>query len=81
MCFSPYRAVTFFDSRNNSKPMHHHIKPRSQLTRDEVRADAIAAADRGDDLAEANQFEPGTPNHTHFRSEYLKREYALSTTA
>lgn len=59
----------------------HHIKPLTALTSEEVGALAHAAADRGDELADANVFEPGTPSYTHFRSEYLKREYALGATA
>lgn len=59
----------------------HQIKPLLQLSADEIRALAHAAAERGDDMREANVFEPGTPNHMHFRSEYLKREFALSATA
>lgn len=56
----------------------HHVKPLYQLTRDEINALAHAAAERGDDLDKANVFEPGTPSHTQFRSEYLKRDFALT---
>lgn len=56
----------------------HQIKPLAQLSADEIRALAHAAAERGDDMNEANVFEPGTPSHIHFRSEYLKRDYALA---
>ena len=56
----------------------HHVKPLYQLTRDEINALAHAAAERGDELDDANVFEPGTTSHTQFRSEYLKRDFSLS---
>ena len=67
--------------KKQEQHMHHHIKPLAALSSEEIRALAIAAADRGDDLGEANVFEPGTPSHTRFRVEYLKRDYALAATA
>lgn len=50
-----------------------HIKPLHQATRAETRDMARAAAERGEPLAEANPFEPGTPQSLQFSTDYQAR--------
>lgn len=56
----------------------HAIKPLHALTRAEVRALAVAAADRGEPVATANPFEPGTHSFDWFQAEYRHRHDELS---
>ena len=53
--------------------MDHHIKPLTQVTRRDVRAMAHGAADRGENLADANVFAPGSENFKKFELDFLER--------
>ena len=55
-----------------------HIKPLHQATRGEIRDMARAAAERGEPLAEANPFEPGTPQCLDFSTDYHERHSELT---
>lgn len=53
------------------------IKPITALTREERRALAQAAADRGDQIQQACPFPGGTQEHSDFLDDYLHRRRAL----
>jgi len=56
--------------------LHHTIKPLSRLTPAEIRALAQAAADRCEDLDEANPFE-AQPQRDQFAAAFLERQADL----
>lgn len=55
-----------------------HIKPIDTLTRAELRELAHAAADRGETVAKANPFEPGSTQHQDFTNDFLEREFEIA---
>lgn len=59
--------------------MDHTIKPITSLTREERRALAQAAADRGERLHEACPFHVGTHEHLQFQDDYFHRRRTLLT--
>lgn len=53
------------------------IKPLHTLDRAEIRELAHAAAERGDSIAEANPYPPGSINATRFDHDYQERAKEL----
>ena len=60
--------------------IEHAIKPLARVSRDELRLLAQAAANRGEPLAQANVFAPGSANHRLFEHDYRERARALGIT-
>jgi hypothetical protein len=50
-----------------------HVKPLSSLSHEEVADLAAHAAERGEELALANPYTPGSWRHTVFRDVFLAR--------
>ena len=55
------------------------IKPLHTLTREERRALAQAAADRGDQIQQACPFAAGSPEYDDFEDDFLRRRHTLLT--
>jgi hypothetical protein len=55
----------------------HNVIALFKLTREDRRALAQAAAERGDPVHEACPHPPGTPEHDQFYSDYIDHRFTL----
>lgn len=56
----------------------HQITPLKNISREDLRALARAAVERGESLSAANVFEFGTDRHRWFEHEYIEHQRELT---